>query len=279
MSESLFDEKQQPLVSVIMPAYNAEAYIAEAISSLIGQSYQNWELVVVNDGSKDNTEAEILKFLDPRIRYFKQENKGVSAARNLALDNIKGNFMCFLDADDAYPTKSIEARLLLFQQSDEIEFVDGTVVLKDKNLKEIRRIKKHHFSGNPHVALIKLDNDCFFGPSWMIRYLPNEKVYRFDERITHSEYLMFYISVSKTGLYAATQEDVLYYRVSGVSAMSNLKGLENGYAQVLKDVLLMPISLQKIRHIFVNVLSVLCSVLTFGNDMYGRLFGVFFVTF
>jgi teichuronic acid biosynthesis glycosyltransferase TuaG len=226
---------KQPLVSVIMPAYNAAAYIEEAIQSVLNQTYQNWELLIVNDGSKDDTEAKIKAFEDTRIHYFKQENQGVSAARNLALKNMKGDFFCFLDADDAYPPKSIEARLKVFKESEDIYFVDGTVLKKDADLKETLSVKKHTFVGDPRSALIRLDGSCFFGPSWMIRR-DIDRTYQMKVGMTHAEDLFFYISISDKGIYKSCDEEILYYRVTDSSAMSNLKGLENGYAELYEEV-------------------------------------------
>lgn len=100
-----------PLVSVIMPAYNAEEFIAEAITSVLSQTHGELELLVVNDGSTDGTEAVVRSFNDPRIRYFQKENGGIGSARNMALDHMRGDFLCFCDADDTIPARSVEARL------------------------------------------------------------------------------------------------------------------------------------------------------------------------
>lgn len=93
------------LVSVIMPAYNAELYIGSAIESILGQSYQNWELLVVNDASVDNTESIAKKIAggDSRIRLFTNvTNMGIANSRNLALENARGRFIAFLDSDDLW---------------------------------------------------------------------------------------------------------------------------------------------------------------------------------
>lgn len=218
-----------------MPAYNAQAYIAEAIDSVVAQSYRNWELLIVNDGSTDATERIALSYSDSRIRYFRQQNAGVSAARNRALGESNGDYLCFLDADDAYPPDSLRSRLELFSTSSDIEFVDGVVVRRDDALDRVLDVKTHTFSGNPQRALARLDERCFFGPSWMIRKKVG-KQYRFEQGMTHSEDLLFYISISETGEYAATSEEVYCYRSRPDSAMSNLDGLANGYAQVYRAV-------------------------------------------
>lgn len=95
---------QEPLVSVIVPVYNTEKYVARAVESIQNQIYTNIEILLVNDGSTDCTEKECLKCAekDSRIRYFWKENGGVSSARNLALKEAKGEYITFCDSDDAW---------------------------------------------------------------------------------------------------------------------------------------------------------------------------------
>ena len=96
----MIDEKQ-PLISIIVPCYNTEDYIEQCLDSLIHQSYKNLEIILVNDGSTDDTDAKIQPYLsDDRIKYIIQENKGLSGARNTGLDIMKGEYVCFVDSDD-----------------------------------------------------------------------------------------------------------------------------------------------------------------------------------
>ena len=101
------------LVSVIIPAYNAEKFIEEAIKSAQNQTYKNIEIIVVDDGSTDGT-AEIVKKLakkDKRIRYHHQKNKGVSIARNTAINYSKGQFIALLDQDDIWLPEKIKEQM------------------------------------------------------------------------------------------------------------------------------------------------------------------------
>ena len=93
-----------PFFSVVVPLYNKENYIKSTILSVLNQSFDDFEIVVVNDGSTDRSEQRISELNDSRIRYFKTENKGVSAARNLGIEQSSGKFICFLDADDFWYT-------------------------------------------------------------------------------------------------------------------------------------------------------------------------------
>ena len=91
-----------PFFSVIMPTYNRAKFIDSSIDSVIQQNFDNWELIIVDDGSHDNTKEVIENCKDFRIKYFFQKNAGVSAARNLGIKNSKGLYICFLDDDDQY---------------------------------------------------------------------------------------------------------------------------------------------------------------------------------
>ena len=96
------------MFSVIIPAYNAEAFIRNSICSVLAQTVEDFEIVVVDDGSIDHTAAKIKSIDDFRIRYIYQENAGVSAARNTGIQNARGEYICFLDADDLWKQNHLE---------------------------------------------------------------------------------------------------------------------------------------------------------------------------
>lgn len=117
--------KNQPLVSIIMPAYNSEKYISEAIESVCNQSYKNWELMIVNDGSTDYTPKIIDDYSkkDSRIKVFHRKNEGVSMARNFALDKICGEYVTFIDSDDVYHIERLKKMLQVFGQHTKCDIV------------------------------------------------------------------------------------------------------------------------------------------------------------
>ena len=90
-----------PLVSIIIPVYNGENYLAEAINSALSQTYNNIEVIVINDGSKDQTDT-ICKSYGDRIKYLKKENGGVASALNFGIDNMNGEYFSWLSHDDLY---------------------------------------------------------------------------------------------------------------------------------------------------------------------------------
>jgi len=227
---------RRKLISIILPFYNAAEYLRQSLESAVEQSYKNWELLLINDGSTDQSKAIALSFDDSRICYFEQENKGVSAARNVGLAHMKGDYFCFLDADDVFPIHSLETRYNLLKNNPSLTFADGIVKKFDQKMSGLIDIWTPNFKGEPLHDLVSLSGRSFFGPSWMVRRYEN-KTYRFNEDITHSEDLLFFMELARTrGSYDYTDEPILHYRVSVNSAMSNLGGLEKGYRYIEKQI-------------------------------------------
>lgn len=99
-----------PLFSIIIPTFNRAQFIKRAIDSVLAQSYSNWELLVVDDGSTDNTRDVVMQYCnaDKRIKYIYQQNQRVSAARNRGMEACNGDYLCFLDSDDEYKTTHLQ---------------------------------------------------------------------------------------------------------------------------------------------------------------------------
>lgn len=104
-----------PLVSVVIPTFNRADLIGETISSALAQSYRSFELIVVDDGSTDRTEDVVRQFEDARLRYIRQENRGVSAARNHGIRQARGGLIAFLDSDDLWAIEKLERQVPLFE--------------------------------------------------------------------------------------------------------------------------------------------------------------------
>lgn len=107
------------LVSIIMPSYNTAKYIAETVQSVLAQTYQNWELIIVDDCSTDDTDEVVKPFLsDSRIRYLKNEkNSGAAVSRNRALREAKGKWIAFLDSDDLWMPEKLEKQIAFMKEN------------------------------------------------------------------------------------------------------------------------------------------------------------------
>ncbi len=114
-----------PYFSIIVPVYNVAPYLREALDSVLAQTFTDWECLCVDDGSTDGSGAILDEYAakDKRFRVFHKENGGVSSARNLALDNAKGEWICFLDGDDALLPKLLEKLVPFTKADDEVDLV------------------------------------------------------------------------------------------------------------------------------------------------------------
>ncbi len=225
-----------PLVSIIMPAYNAQQYIKESIESVINQTYTNWELIIINDGSTDSTADTIKSFEDKRIILIEQENRGVSAARNRGLEIAKGEYITFLDADDMFPKYAIEERVYYFEYHPSVDVVHGKISIRDEKLEyEIKSYQPFAFKSVLKNTL-HLDNKMFFNPGYMIRKNRLNSI-KFQEGMTHAEDILFLLRLSSTNItFGFIPKTMYYYRVTKTSAMSDMKGWRKGYLDLLNNI-------------------------------------------
>lgn len=196
-------EKFNPLVSIIIPVYNGSNYVAEAIESALAQTYKNIEILVVNDGSKDEgaTEKIVLQYGD-RIRYFYKENGGVSSALNLGIEKMQGEYFSWLSHDDKYTPEKIE------KQIDALKSVENkeTVVLcpaafidKDSKLisgkTEKRRFKDMELSKNVDVFEKLFNAGSFNGCALLIHKNILDSTGKFDENLRYIQDLLMWAKI------------------------------------------------------------------------------------
>lgn len=119
LNENVGNERENGLVSIIMPSFNTASYIKESVQSVINQTYTNWELIIVDDCSTDNTDEILAQIEDNRIRYLKNErNSGAAVCRNKALREAKGQWIAFLDSDDLWMPQKLEKQIRFMEWND-----------------------------------------------------------------------------------------------------------------------------------------------------------------
>jgi glycosyltransferase involved in cell wall biosynthesis len=211
---------KNPLVSIIVPCYNQAQYLDEALQSVIDQTYQNWECIIVNDGSPDNAEFVVKQWLakDSRFVYLYKENGGLSSARNAGLDNANGDYIQFLDADDLLnPNKFYES----IEEINLLKSYDNTIIITNyKMFKKDIYDKGMYYSTikneylNLKSLLYKWDIEftipihCALFSSNLFRNL------RFSEELKAKEDWLMWISVfSKKPFIFFINEILVYYRL------------------------------------------------------------------
>lgn len=138
-------------ISIITPVYNGEKYLQAAIDSVLAQTYPNWELIVIDDGSTDSTPEILDRYSDSRIRKVRQENRGEAVARNTGLDLARGSYIAFLDADDVYLPNALADLAGFLDQHPEFDVAYSNGYICDESLNrlmELSEIRPGFFSGN-----------------------------------------------------------------------------------------------------------------------------------
>ncbi|WOC52442.1 hypothetical protein BPO_1795 [Bergeyella porcorum] len=193
-----------PLISIIIPIYNAEAYLDETLASVFAQTYSNWECIIVNDGSTDNSLSIAKQWAEKDLRFkvFSQENAGVSAARNYGIDLAKGEYLVFIDSDDTTNPHYLNDFILILESNNTIIIQDFNRVnsigkstsnylnLKNK-IHKLGSTEYNHalFKGNPFNKLFsnKLIREFNIKFDEKLAYGEDEKF--FHEYLYHIKYI------------------------------------------------------------------------------------------
>lgn len=192
----------EPKVSIVIPAYNAANYLAEAIDSALGQTYRNIEIIVINDGSNDNGETrKVACSYGDKIRYYEKENGGSSSAMNLGIKMMTGDWFSWLSHDDLYYPNKVEAEIAFlntlkidFANNDEVQkhicvasadLIDGTgAIIKKFSKKRIAETDKKINSEDGNVRLIAEPIQAgFHGCSCLIHKRAFDRIGLFDENL------------------------------------------------------------------------------------------------
>lgn len=183
---------KNPLISVIVPCYNQALYIDECLQSVYDQTYPNWECIIVNDGSSDNTEEIAKEWVrkDSRFEYVYKENGGLSSARNAGLDISKGEFVYFLDSDDCVDNKVLEILFTsLTSTNSDISICSYLNFINDYDRDiDVGSVSKEVFNRDELLLRINQDDCLPFVVSW--GKLINSKIFstlRFKEGILHED--------------------------------------------------------------------------------------------
>ncbi len=191
-----------PLISVMMPTYNNGKYIKQAIESIYAQNYNNMEIIVVDDGSTDNTREILNQYKD--VKYFYIEHKGISVARNMALEKSKGEYIAFLDSDDYWLPNKLNTQMQYFKDHPDCPIV----FTKYENIFENEDLKK-----NKRAMHEKAIEDTFkqYLPSTVLKKELFDKYGAFDEKFSGIEDAEFIYRISMKGINIKHYIDKVFY--------------------------------------------------------------------
>ena len=198
--------QKAPLVSVIMPVYNAARFLEAAVSSVLNQTMTDWELLMIDDGSKDNSceIAEAFARKDPRIRFLKNaQNMGVSKTRNRGIDLAQGSFVAFLDSDDRWHPRKLEAQLAAMEaEKADLCYTSYAIVDEKGNPSKAPYIVPHRID---FAGLLK-ENAMGCSTVILRRELLGE--HRFGEAYYHEDYVLW-LTLLREGVRACGCTEIL----------------------------------------------------------------------
>ena len=183
-----------PKISVVIPAYNAELYLADCIASVLNQSYKNIEIIIINDGSSDSTE-EISKQFSDKIIYVYQQNQGASIARNTGINQAQGDYIAFLDADDLWHFQKIERQLLALRQHPEAAYCDTACSRQSKEILKKRLSETVNYETTSDFGYI-FKNPYTATSSWLIARNLIQKTGTFDPSLKTAEDVDFILKIA-----------------------------------------------------------------------------------
>jgi glycosyltransferase involved in cell wall biosynthesis len=215
-------------ISVIIPFYNGAAFLKEAIESVLSQEISNIEIIAIDDGSTDNSAEQIAKINDSRIKVIRQENAGAAAARNNGVQIASGDYISFLDADDAWAPNKLKLQIAEMEENADINMVFG-------------QVKEFHDASVLSNAPIKPEEKTFVGYSPIALLISKEdflKVGEFQGKYKVAEFIDWYDRAKHLGLKETVLPEIVAYRRIHSGNVDRLHRADvKQYVAVLKEAL------------------------------------------
>lgn len=223
----------EPLVSVLVPSYNAERYLPESVPSVLAQTWKRLEVIVIDDGSVDSTAAVAAELArtDDRVRVVRREHRGVSAARNAGFAELRGELLCLLDADDIFLPDKLERQVAFLKLFPSVDLVFSDLYFSDGDLTPSLYVCRR-----PPVDPLE---DVLLYRNWLPMMVPLlrtsllRRVGGFDETLTHAEDWDFWFRASRCGRMAYLPGPVGVCRRHGTQASNDWDRTRDGSLRVV----------------------------------------------
>lgn len=210
-------QSMNELVSIIMPSYNTADYIGESIKSVQAQVYSNWELIIVDDCSTDNTDDVVKSFLaDSRIRYLKNErNSGAAVSRNRALREVKGRWIAFLDSDDLWVPEKLEKQIGFMEKNGyAFTYTDYMICLNGKWLPYV-------YTGPNVITRKKMYDYCYFSTITVMYDYEKIGLIQIENLRKNNDYAMWLQAIEKSNCYRFPECMSYYIKHDGSISSGN----------------------------------------------------------
>lgn len=226
-------------ISIVLPTYNGEKFIRESIESLLNQTYKNWELIIVNDCSTDNTLNIINEYAqkDSRIRIYNNEvNKRIAASLNVGFSQATGEYYTWTSDDNMFKPNAIEVLAKYLDENPEIDLVSSRYDVIDEEGNFVKISDKHN-----KRTVLKLIRGCNVGASFMYRKEIAEKVGGYDTDLFCAEDYDYWCRIATVGNILFTKESLYKYRVNSQSLSATKKHVSVSNAAIVNVKYAIPI--------------------------------------
>jgi glycosyltransferase involved in cell wall biosynthesis len=217
--------RNMPTISVIIPAYNAEQTIVETINSVLKQTFAYWELIVINDGSTDNTLKLLTEIKDSRIKVFSYPNGGLAAARNRGIALASGKYISFLDADDMWTSDKLELQLKALVQNPKAGVAYSWTMCMDNKTKLFHTGVTASFQGNVYPQLL-VNNFIASGSNVLLTKEAVDSVGEFDGNVRSVEDWDYWLRLAPIWDFVVVPKPQIIYRLSSDSMSSKVDVME-----------------------------------------------------
>jgi glycosyltransferase involved in cell wall biosynthesis len=211
---------ENQLVSVVIPTYNYAHFLGDAIESALAQAYKNIEVIVVDDGSSDNT-SDVVKKYEGAVRYIYQNNRGLSAARNTGIRESRGQYIAFLDADDIWMPEKISEQLKLFEGQNNIGAVSCRFYEMNERMIVLAESKHKDYPPKVLKEKLMLSNAVSGGSSIVVKKECFDLVGLFDEKLSAAEDWDMWLRISTKFNIRIVEKPLLKVRVGNYSMSSS----------------------------------------------------------
>jgi glycosyltransferase involved in cell wall biosynthesis len=222
----------QPKVSVIVPAYNAMKYLPETLDSILKQTFTNFEVLIINDGSSDNIIEWCTQITDPRVKLISQQNMGLSSARNTGIKYSQGEYIALLDSDDTWVKTKLAKQVEFFKNHPSVDLVHTWIELMNEQSISTGRILKSSAEGNVWQQL--LQQNAIACLSVMVRRHCFETVGGFDEKLRSLEDWDMWIRIAINYKFGVIKEPLAFYRQIPTSMSKNYQVMAESFDLVIE---------------------------------------------